>query len=231
MIKRLLLTSLIIGLVSVSFFGSALFFDAPRQLVAKILSVYPISAVIGMLQRVTIPANDADCMEALKTLDADFRVQSGFVNGEGCGSEYVVRLSRVGEAKIANSPLLSCSMATQLVHFEKLFLQPIAEDVLGAKVAQINHLGTYNCRSMRQFKAVKSQHAFANAIDVSGFALADGRKVDVAKDWKEGGKNSEFLRSLKPGACSSFRVSVSPDGDANHWNHFHWDTGLYRSCS
>ena len=32
-----------------------------------------------------------------------------------------------------------------------------------------------------------SEHAFGNAIDVSGFKLADGREISVVRDWKRSG--------------------------------------------
>ena len=34
---------------------------------------------------------------------------------------------------------------------------------------------------------LRSQHALANAIDISGFKLADGRVITVAKDYKGNG--------------------------------------------
>ena len=83
---------------------------------------------------------------------------------------------------------------------------------------------------MRQFKGVLSQHAYANAIDVSVFVTEDGKTVNVERDWKGKKNKSKFLKQVASSACLSFRVSVSPDGDANHFNHLHWDTGLYRSC-
>ena len=58
----------------------------------------------------------------------------------------------------------------------------------------------------------------------------DGRSISVAKDWKGNGKKARFLKAVASSACQAFRVSVSPDGDANHWNHLHWDMGIYRSC-
>jgi len=83
---------------------------------------------------------------------------------------------------------------------------------------------------MRQYKGIISQHGYANAIDVSGFILKDGRSISVAKDWKGNGKKARFLKAVASSACQAFRVSVSPDSDANHWNHLHWDMGIYRSC-
>ena len=229
-LRRLFITGLVFSVALVLFVASAVFFEMPRKYLVKLLSVYPITIVIGMIQRVTIPDNDAECLENLTKLDVTFKPLSSFRNAQGCGAEYAIRLSKIGKISLTNSPFLTCSMAIQLAEFENIFLQPTARDILGSSIARINHFGTYNCRSMRQYKFIKSQHAFANAIDISEFVLEDGRKVNVAKDWKGAGKKTEFLREISSRSCSSFRVSISPNGDANHWNHFHWDTGLYRSC-
>ncbi len=204
---------------------SVALFETPRTLLFK-----PISMIINKLQSYSFPVNDKACLVELKRQDADFRLQSSFKEGSGCNVEYAVRLARVGKLNIDNAPLLTCSMATQLVKFERESLQPIAKRLLGSEIQRLKHIGSYNCRSMRQYKGVLSQHAFANALDVSGFDFIDGQSISVQKDWKTGGPKAQFLKEISSAACDTFRVSVSPDGDANHWNHLHWDTGPYISC-
>ena len=121
-------------------------------------------------------------------------------------------------------------MATQLYEFERSALQPIAHRILGSGVKRLKHVGTYNCRGLRQFKNILSQHAFANAIDVSGFVLEYGQSISVEADWKRSDPKSQFLREVSSAACDAFHVTVSPGDDVNHWNHLHWDMGLYRNC-
>ena len=87
-------------------------------------------------------------------------------------------------------------MATQLVKFERESIQPIAKRIFGSEAKRLKHIGTYNCRSMRQFKGVLSQHAFANALDVSGFVFKDGQSISVKRDWKVDGPKSQFLKEL-----------------------------------
>jgi hypothetical protein len=51
-------------------------------------------------------------------------------------------------------------------------------------------MGAYSCRNMigdSKWTNLRSQHALANAIDISGFKLADGRVITVAKDYKGNG--------------------------------------------
>ena len=196
----------------------------------QLVNSYPVSLIVNKLQEAHIPANDATCLKELGKRDVFFRRQGDFSEPKGCKVKSAVRLSRAGQVQLDNAPLLTCTMALQLARFSEDKLQSAARDVLGTTVKRLRHIGTYNCRSMRQFKGVLSQHAFANAIDVSAFELANGNVINVARDWRATGAKAKFLKRVSSDACDAFHVAVSPDGDANHFNHLHWDMGPYRSC-
>ena len=204
--------------------------EQTRRAVLQLVNSYPVSLIVNKLQEGHIPANDATCLKELGKRDVFFRRQGDFSEPTGCKVKSAVRLSRAGHVQFDNAPLLTCTMALQLARFSEDKLQSAARDVLGTTVKRMHHIGTYNCRSMRQFKGVLSQHAFANAIDVSGFELANGNVINVATDWKTNNDKANFLKRVSIDACAAFHVAVSPDGDANHFNHFHWDMGPYRSC-
>ena len=207
-----------------------IFHEQTRRAVLQLVNSYPVSGIINKLQEASIPTDDAACLKELGKRDVRFRRQGDFSEPTGCKVKSAVRLSRVGQVQLDNAPLLTCKMAIQLARFSEDELQSAARDVLGTTVERMHHIGTYNCRSMRQFKGVLSQHAFANAIDVSGFELANGNVINVATDWKTNNDKANFLKRVSIDACEAFHVAVSPDGDANHFNHFHWDMGPYRSC-
>jgi hypothetical protein len=228
--RKLIFIAFVSLFLMVALGGLALQFDVTRKVLNQIVSTFPVSSIVNRIQRHTIPSNNAQCLVDLAKRDVGFKAQSSFSNDKGCSVQHAVRLSRVGNVKLNNSPLLTCRMATQLAKFELDYLQPVAQSILGSKIKRIKHIGTYSCRSMRQYGNVLSQHAFANAIDVSAFVTEDGRTISVEKDWKGKQEKTKFLKQVSRSACKSFRVSVSPDADANHFNHFHWDTGLYRSC-
>ena len=228
--RKLIVIACVSLLLVVALGGLALQFDVTRKVLNQIVSAYPFSSIVNRIQRHTIPSNNAQCLIELAKQNVSFKAQSSFSNDKGCSVQHAVRLARVGNVKLDNAPLLTCRMATQLAKFEVDYLQPTAQNILGSKIKRIKHIGTYSCRSMRQYGNVLSQHAFANAIDVSAFVTEDGRTISVEKDWKGKQEKSKFLKKVASTACRSFRVSVSPDADANHFNHFHWDTGLYRSC-
>ncbi|WP_367614888.1 extensin-like domain-containing protein [Plastoroseomonas arctica] len=146
----------------------------------------------------------------------------------GCETENAVRLPSVLRT-IPASPTLSCPMAAAWTMFERHGLQAAARTHLGQEVAGIRHLGTQSCRNIGG-GTVRSQHATANAIDIAGFILRDGREVRVAPDWPGSGRDAAFLRAVRDAACRWFRVVLSPDYDAAHRDHFHLDMGPWSSC-
>jgi len=88
-----------------------------------------------------------------------------------------------------------------------------------ANMLAITHLGQW------------SEHAFANAWDITGFELEDGRMISVLKDWNGNDKTRQkFLRGARDKACKIFRVTLSPDYNAAHRDHFHVDMGPSSAC-
>ena len=60
--------------------------------------------------------------------------------------------------------------------------------------------------------------------------LEGGDRISVLKHWKAGGKKAEFLRAVHSGACGYFRVALSPNFNAAHKDHFHFDRGSLWTC-
>ncbi len=75
-----------------------------------------------------------------------------------------------------------------------------------------------------------SQHAYANAWDVTGFELTDGRVVSVEKHWHSEGPFGRFLHEARDDACNIFRVVLGPDYNAQHHDHLHVDMGRGSRC-
>jgi hypothetical protein len=151
---------------------------------------------------------------------------------KGCGWTNAVRFSTTGRAKIGVENL-TCEMAAALTLWVEHEVQPIAQEMFGQEVVRLGDMGTYGCRNIvgnPLWKGVRSQHATANAIDISGFTFADGRSISLLKDWKGNGKESEFLHRVHRRACGYFRVVLGPDANAAHANHFHFDRGLMWTC-
>ena len=148
---------------------------------------------------------------------------------DGCGWSNSVAVSRVGAAKMPVSPL-TCEMTAATALWVIQDVQPLARATLGSGVAGIHTVGTYSCRNIAG-RDRRSQHAKANAIDISGFKLEDGRTVSVHNDWNGTGAKAKFLKSVYQGACRYFRVTLGPDSNAAHADHFHLDRSGFRGCA
>ncbi len=103
-------------------------------------------------------------------------------------------------------------------------VQPAAERLFNQDVQTIEHYGAYSCRRLYgRDEGPWSEHATGNAVDISGFILADGTRVSVLGDWDGESAKAEFLRTVRDGACSGFSTVLSPDYNAAHADHFHFD--------
>lgn len=111
-------------------------------------------------------------------------------------------------------------------------INSLAQEHLGSELKKVHHVGTYSCRRQNGNSSGRwSEHAFANAWDITGFELKDGRIISVKNDWKgKDRKRQKFLRETRNQACKIFRVTLSPDYNAAHHDHFHVDMGPSSAC-
>jgi hypothetical protein len=150
----------------------------------------------------------------------------------GCGWRNSVRVQGAAGIDLSVEPL-TCEMAAALALWINYSMQPAAEEILGSRVKRIRDMGTYDCRNIignKLWRSMRSEHAKANAIDIAGFVLEDGREISVAKDWKGEGPQAKFLKEVHRRSCRFFRVALSPDFNAAHHDHFHFDRGLLWRC-
>nr|WP_144277068.1 extensin family protein [Pseudomonas resinovorans] len=146
----------------------------------------------------------------------------------GCPIANSVRISS-SELAFSSSFVATCELAVAFALFEWHGLQPAAREVFGQPVTAIDHLGSFACRSIGGSQR-RSQHASANALDIAGFRLADGRRISVARHWDGEGAEARFLRLVRDAACTHFSVTLGPDYNAAHRDHFHVDMGRWRLC-
>ncbi|NML15851.1 extensin-like domain-containing protein [Azohydromonas caseinilytica] len=150
--------------------------------------------------------------------------------GPGCRLADAVRITRTRFA--LDTPfLLSCRAAVSLALWEAHVVQPAAVRILGAPVQRLQHLGSLACRDIAARPGRRSRHAQADALDVAGFTLEDGRRVSVRRDWSDADAPAgRFLRTLHRGACRSFDGVLGPDYNAAHRDHLHLEVGGGRYC-
>ncbi len=147
-------------------------------------------------------------------------------SGADCGYADGMRLSPGGRT-VAFAPagvVTSCPVAAALALFEREIVQPAALRHLGSQVTTIDHAGSYSCRRLYgREEGGFSEHATADAIDIVGFRLADGTNIGVRRDWPADGPKAAFLREVRDGACAVFATVLSPDYNAAHADHLHFD--------
>ncbi|HEY5754602.1 MAG TPA: extensin family protein [Steroidobacter sp.] len=170
------------------------------------------------------------CQQVLATTGIKYEPLDNRVTGPACGFFNAVRIERTS-SHVGKSFSLSCRAAVSLALWERHVLDPAAQAHFGQKIATLEHFGSYSCRNVYgRANATRSQHATAEALDVAGFVLDDGKRIRVVKDWEEGGENAAFLRDVRTGACRFFDAVLGPEYNAAHRDHFHFDRGPYRAC-
>lgn len=170
------------------------------------------------------------CEQALASSGLRYRPQADSPASARCPLANVVRVQG-GEVGLSSGFLASCPLAVALAVFERHQLQPMARAIFGQPVTRIDHLGSFACRNVYNRSAGRlSQHATANALDVAGFRLADGRSISVLADWAGTGDKARFLREVSQGACRSFNTVLGPEYNAAHRNHLHLDMGRWSIC-
>jgi hypothetical protein len=144
----------------------------------------------------------------------------------GCSALGAVQLVNMG-TPATGLRAMTCPLARQFARWSRESLQPAADQWLHSRIVRIETFGTYACRTRDNIPGERlSQHAFANAVDVSGFQLEDGRHVTVEHDWRgDDERMRRFLRQIFQGGCRRFNIGLSPDSDRYHYNHLHFDMG------
>lgn len=169
------------------------------------------------------------CSTVLATSGLRYSRQADTSSGS-CPLTNVVRVQGAA-VKLSSSFLATCPVAVAFALFERHGLQPAAQRVFGQPVVQVDHLGSYACRNVyNRAQGRLSQHATANALDIAGFRLKDGQRIELQKDWGAEGSRARFLRDVRDGACESFNTVLGPDYNAAHHNHFHLDMGRWQVC-
>lgn len=179
------------------------------------------------------------CRRLIGEAGIRFETLSPRSGGPNCTIGDAVRLNEGGARRIALQPGeagMSCPVAAALSSWEWHIVQPAAARHFASPVESIEHLGTYSCRRINgREDAGWSEHATANAIDIAAFRLADGRRVSILANWNGSAEERAFLREVRDGACRLFATVLSPDYNAAHRDHLHFDqarrgAGGWRGC-
>jgi len=155
-----------------------------------------------------------------------------FIKDEKCTIIDQVELRSVGQSSV--KPFNTrCQLALRMAMWDRHGIQAAARKHFGKPVREIEHYSSYSCREIRTPQGSfgrMSTHATAEAIDVSGFVLQDGQNIKLTTGWNGTPAESAFLRDVRDSACEWFRLTLSPDFNALHADHFHLQHKGWGSC-
>ena len=152
------------------------------------------------------------CLSKLEQKGISFQALGNY-GDKICPVLNAIKISELPSTSLSSSIILSCPAAVKFSDWvEKI------------QAKNITHMGTLNCRKMRNFP-IFSNHSFGLAIDISKI---DNAEVKI--DWDKSSNNGVKLRSAAKEACSYFTKVLTPDSDSSHYDHFHLDIGIGLPC-
>lgn len=153
--------------------------------------------------------------------------------GAGCSTVNSVKLDQVGGdlggLQVTNLGAVACPLANSFAGWARYGVDRAARQILGSPLARIETMGSYSCRNVAGTGRL-SAHSRAEAIDVGGFVLADGRRISVKNGWNASREEREFLRVIHKSACKRFGTVLGPDYNAAHHDHLHLEFGSGSFC-
>jgi hypothetical protein len=180
------------------------------------------------------PRDVQACFTDLSREDVRFNPLPDRDFGGGCVVTGAVQLVDIG-VPVIGLKSMRCPLARTFTGWVRYAVAPAAAQILGSELVRIESFGTYSCRGVigrgEAGAAKMSEHGLANAVDVAGFYLADGRKITVQTGWRSDDPQvREFLQVIHRSACKRFKTVLSPDYNAAHYNHLHLDMGKGPFC-
>jgi hypothetical protein len=149
-----------------------------------------------------------------------------------CGIQSPLSIEAVsanGRSIPLNAPVITdCGMATAFPSWiAEVDSYLKAHDKTDIKT--INLSTSYACRNVDSAKTGNlSFHAFADALDVMGFTLGDGRTIDIKSGYNgTPQQGSQILRFARDSACTHFMTVLGPEADSFHQDNMHIDLACH----
>jgi hypothetical protein len=175
------------------------------------------------------PRETAMCHRDLRELGVAFETLPDRQFGPGCGIVGTVKLLDIG-VPTTNLGAVRCGEARTYAQWARNAVAPAAYQILGSELDKVESMGSYNCRNVAG-TARRSGHSIANAIDIGGFQLKDGRRITILKDWNSSDPDvRRFLQTISASACKRFGTVLGPNYNAAHRNHLHLEDDKANFC-
>ncbi len=159
-----------------------------------------------------------ECIRLVAPIHAEIEPEQPMKLGL-CGLPAPVQLRALGDGptRVEFHPpvTMSCRLVVGLYRWTETVVQPAAREMLGSPITRVSG-GTYACRHMYHNAHLPlSEHAKANAIDITRFTTADGRMLSVKQDWGPTERDLADARTRAAAALAKMqRVSESSPSDA-----------------
>lgn len=158
-----------------------------------------------------------------------FREQSSSA-GE-CPLDNPVRVTRFGPVALSASFLSSCPLALSSAMLVAQAAAPQAQTLFGKRLERIDHVGSFAWRNIyHRAEGRRSEHASAEALDVTAFRFSDGSRLTVGADYRADNAGGDYLRSVFSASCAYYGNALGPDYNAAHSSHFHLGMRGFGMC-
>lgn len=160
---------------------------------------------------------------------------------QACQVEVPVKLVSVRDpgglvAGFPDGPVVACRYARPLGEWLAGIVLPVLRAAHGAPVRAVRTGPGAQCRSRDHLPGEKlSAHATGLALDISGFAFADGKTL-LVKPGTGSEADTNALLAVRRAACGWFTTILGPGSDPYHAEHLHLDiqqhgsSDRYRIC-
>jgi hypothetical protein len=141
-----------------------------------------------------------------------------------CGATDVVKLEAIiqpDKSRIAVSPpaTVRCQMAEALAIWVREDLTA-ATTALGSVPRALDNYASYDCRGRNRLAGARiSEHGLANAIDIRGVNLQNGKFAEFTDRNLDRG----FRETIRKSVCARFMTVLGPGSDGHHETHIHLD--------
>ena len=154
-------------------------------------------------------AAKAECAKLLAGVSLEYEMLPPLREGL-CGAPAPILLKSIGTApKVTIEPpaTVTCKLAAALSGWLDRKVQPEARAAFGAPVIKLSNASSYACRNRYNgTDTLLSEHALANALDISEFVFESGKKATVLASWPR------LVADVPPPPLQNqTRVSASPD--------------------
>jgi len=183
-----------------------------------------------------------DCRAELLKREVEFTIPDHVEATGQCAVADPVLVKSVatsgGRVRFPEEPLLNCVFARKFTAWLSDIAAPVVGELAPARLQSLSTGPGYECRNRNGDSSGKiSEHAFGNAIDVSGITLTNRSRIEIPDVADPLAVHHRLLMALRLSACGYFTTVLGPGFNAAHASHYHFDlgqhgkSGNYRICN